>query len=329
MVSLAPLSRRFAELAPITRAAFWIVLAGLCATLMNVVIREAARELHPFEITFFRCLFGFAVMVPWIAKVGGAALRTRKIGYYTLRGAVALVSMLTWFYGITLVPLATATALNFTAPLFSTLGAALALGETVRFRRWAALALGFVGVLIVLRPGSETLDLNACLILVSAFTSGMGIVTVKFLMRTDSPNAIVTYLMLYLMPLSLIPALFVWQWPSPMALLWLALLGALGTVSHLSVARGYGSVDASACTPFEFLRLPFAALLGYAIFAEVTDLWTWIGALVIAASSIYVAHREAKLARLAAASPAPTEPAGGERAPSAQAAAARPLGKAT
>ena len=298
MVSIAPIHRRFAELTPITRAAFWIVLAGFCATLMNVVIREAARELHPFEITFFRCLFGFAVMIPWIARAGGAALKTRKIGYYTLRGVVALISMLTWFYGITLVPLSTATALNFTAPLFSTLGAALVLGETVRFRRWAALAVGFLGVLIVLRPGTETLDLNACLIIVSAFTSGMGVVTVKFLVRTDSPNAIVTYLMLYLMPLSLVPALFVWQWPSPSALGWLVLLGGLGTLSHLSVARGYGSVDASACTPFEFLRLPFAAILGYAIFAEVTDLWTWVGALVIASSSIYVAHREAKLARL-------------------------------
>jgi len=300
MASIAPIHRRFAELAPITRAALWIILAGFCATLMNVVIREAAHELHPFEITFFRCLFGFAVMVPWIAKVGPAALRTRKIGFYTLRGAVALISMLTWFYGITLVPLAMATALNFTAPLFSTLGAALILGETVRMRRWVAIAVGFVGVLIVLRPGTETLDLYAFLIIISAFTSGMGVVTVKFLVRTDSPNAIVTYLMLYLMPLSLVPALFVWQWPSPAALAWLIVLGGLGTTSHLAVVRGYSAVDASACAPFEFLRLPFAAFLGYAIFAEVTDLWTWIGALIIAVSSIYVAHREAKLARLRA-----------------------------
>ncbi|MFI5002337.1 MAG: DMT family transporter [Reyranellales bacterium] len=300
MVSIAPISRRFAQLPPITRAAFWVILAGFCATVMNVVAREAAQELHPFEITFFRCLFGFAAMVPWIAKVGPAALRTRKIGFYTLRAAVALVSMLTWFYGITLVPLSTATALNFTAPLFSTLGAALILGETVRFRRWAALALGFVGVLIVLRPGSATLDLNAMLIILSAFTSGLGVVTVKFLVRTDSPNAIVTYLMLYLTPFSLVPALFVWQWPSLAAIAWLIVLGGLGTVSHLSVVRGYGAVDASACAPFEFLRLPFAAFLGYAVFAEVTDLWTWIGAFIIAGSSVYVAHREAKLARLMA-----------------------------
>lgn len=299
MAPIAPISRRFADLPPITRAAFWVILAGFSSTLMNVAAREAAHDLHPFEVSFFRCVFGFVVLVPWIVKVGPSALRTRKIGFYTLRAAVALISMLTWFYGIVLVPLSTATALNFTAPLFSTLGAALFLSESVRFRRWAALAVGFAGVLIVLRPTREALDVNALIILVSALTSGMGVVTVKFLSRTESPNAIVTYLLLYLVPLSLLPALFVWRWPSIEALGWLVMLGSLGTLSHISVVRGYRSVDASACAPFEFLRLPFAAFLGYAIFSEVTDLWTWLGAFIIASSSIYVAHREARIARLA------------------------------
>ncbi len=299
------ISRRFAALPPITRAAFWVIIAGFCATLMNVIIRAAAHDLHPFEIAFFRCLFGFAVMMPWVAKVGLGALRTRKIGFYTMRGLVSLVSMLTWFYGITLVPLATATALNFTSPLFATAGAALVLHETVRLRRWAALAVGFLGVLVILRPGTEALDLNTLYILLSALTGGMGVVTVKFLARTEPPNAIVTYLMLYLTPMSLIPALFVWQWPSAGAIAWLVLLGILGTVAHLSVVRGYRTVDASACAPFEFLRLPFAAFLGYAIFSEVTDLWTWVGAAAIAGASIYVAHREAKLARRHALAPAP------------------------
>jgi drug/metabolite transporter (DMT)-like permease len=306
MVSLAPINSRFAALPPITRAAFWVIVAGFCATIMNVVVREAAKELHSFEITFFRCLFGFAVMIPWIMKVGVGALKTSKISFYSLRGMVSLVSMLSWFYGITLVPLSTATALNFTAPLFSTLGAALILRETVRVRRWAALAVGFVGTLVVLRPTADGLDPNALYILASALTGGMNVVTVKFLARTESPNAIVTYLMLYVTPLSLVPALFVWQWPSLVALGWLILLGALGTASHLSVVRGYSAVDASACAPFEFLRLPFAAFLGYAIFSEVTDLWTWVGAVTIATSSIYVAHREAKLARMRARPPAAT-----------------------
>ena len=296
MLSLPAIARRFDALPPITRAAFWVIISGFCATIMNVIVRDAASELHPFEITFFRCLFGFVVLIPWIAKVGPSALKTRKKVYYTIRASVSLVSMLSWFYGVSLVPLATATALNFTSPLFATLGAALVLGESVRLRRWSALAVGFIGVVVILRPTGETLNPYALVVVFSAMTGGMNVVTVKFLARTESPAAIVTYLMLFLTPLSLVPALFVWQWPSLVAVVQMVVLGGLGTLAHLSMVRGYGLVDASACAPFEFLRLPFAAFLGYALFSEVTDLWTWAGAIAIAASSIYVARREAKLA---------------------------------
>jgi drug/metabolite transporter (DMT)-like permease len=291
--------------APITRAALWIGLAGLCASSMNVFVRIAALEIHPFEVTFFRCLFGLVVMLPWLLRAGLGTLRTTKITFYTLRAFVSLVSMLTWFYGITLVPLATATALNFTAPLFATAGAALVLHETVRLRRWAAVAVGFLGVIVILRPGSAALDSNMLIILVAAATSGISIVTVKFLSRSEPANAIVTYMVLYLTPMSLIPALFVWSWPSLPTLGWLFVLGATGTLAHLAVVRGYAAADASACAPFEFLRLPFAALIAFLVYGEVTDAWTWIGAAVIAGSSVYVARREAKLSRRAMPPPAP------------------------
>jgi len=295
------------SLAPTTRAALWVMAGGVCSTLMNVLIREAARELHPFEVTFFRCLFGLLVLVPWLMRVGLSSLRTTKVWFYTLRAGVSLVSMLSWFYGITLVPLATATALNFTAPLFAITGAALFLGEVVRLRRWSAVAAGFLGVLVIVRPGVAGLDPNLLYILLSAATMGMGVVTVKFLSRSESATAIVTYMVLYSAPLALIPALFVWRWPSLPTLGWLAALGAIGTTAHFCVARAYGGADASACAPFEFLRMPFTALLAYLVFGEVTDLWTWVGAVVIAGASIYVAHREARLARREAAVSQPAD----------------------
>jgi drug/metabolite transporter (DMT)-like permease len=210
--------------------------------------------------------------------------------------------MLTWFYGITLVPLGTATALNFTGPFFSTMGAWLVLKEVVRPGRWAAIGVGFLGVFIILRPGRDALDLGVLIILFSAAMNGMSVVTMKFLARSEPPNAIVAMLVLYVTPLSLAPALLVWQWPSLATLLWLALLGGLGTLSHMTTVRAYAAADASACAPFEYLRLPYAALLGWLFFAEVTDAWTWIGAAVIAVSSVLVAHREARLARRAASS---------------------------
>ncbi len=266
--------------------------------MMNVLIRVAAQSMHPFEVAFFRCLFGLVLVIPWIVKAGPALSRNRNSGFYLLRAGVGVVSMVTWFYGITVVPLATATAVNFTAPLFATLAAALILREDVRLRRWSAVILGFVGVLVIMRPGSERLDANLLILLLSSATAAMNNITVKFLARTEPPGRIVALFMLYLTPLSLIPALFVWQWPDPHSFGALIGLGCLGTIAHLSVARALAAADASACAPFEFARLPFAALVGFLWFAEVTDLWTWVGAAIIAGSSVYVAHREARLARL-------------------------------
>jgi drug/metabolite transporter (DMT)-like permease len=287
------------RLAPITRAALWIVLSGVCAVTMNVLIRIAAQAMHPFEVAFFRCLFGLVLLLPWIVRSGPALFRSRNSGFYLLRAGVGLVSMATWFYGITVVPLATATAVNFTAPLFATLAAALVLHEDVRLRRWSAVVLGFVGVLVIMRPGSERLDANLLILLLSAATAAMNNITVKFLARSgEPPSRIVAFFMIYLTPLSLIPALFVWRWPDPSTFGALIGLGCLGTIAHISVARALAAADASACAPFEFARLPFAALIGFLWFGEVTDFWTWVGAAIIAVSSIYVAHREARLARL-------------------------------
>jgi drug/metabolite transporter (DMT)-like permease len=207
--------------------------------------------------------------------------------------------MVTWFYGITVVPLATATAVNFTAPLFATIAAVFVLHEDVRLRRWSAVVIGFVGVLVIMRPGAERLDANLLILLLSAASAAMNNITVKFLARTEPPGRIVAMFMIYLTPLSLIPALFVWRWPDPSTFGALVGLGGLGTIAHLSVARALATADASACAPFEFARLPFAALIGFLWFGELTDVWTWAGAAIIAGSSVYVAHREARVARLA------------------------------
>jgi drug/metabolite transporter (DMT)-like permease len=290
---------RFDALPLVTQAALWMLLGALVGGMMNVVIRLACAELHPLEVVFFRNLFSLVFMLPWLARVGFGVLRSSsKIGFFLLRALVSFTSMVTWFIGINLVPLATATALNFTAPLFATIGAALILKEQVRARRWSAIGIGFVGVIVILRPFGPV-DANLLLILASAATAAMGSITVKFLSRTESASAIVTFMVLYTTPMALVPALFVWQWPSLTGWLLLLALGVFGTVAHFSVARALAAADASVCAAFEFLRLPYAALLAWTFFNEPTDLWTWVGAAIIAGSSLYVAHREAKLARRA------------------------------
>jgi len=292
----APFLPRLDKLSPIAQALIWSLFGTVTGGLMNVLIRAAAAELDPIEIVFFRNFFALVVMVPFIVRLGPGALRTSKMGFYTLRAVVAFLSMITWFIGITIVPLATATALNFTAPLFATILAAMVLGEQVRVRRWSAIAMGFIGVIVILRPFGP-LDLAMLVLLFSAATAAMGSITVKFLSRSEPAVAIVSYMVIYLTPISLVPALFVWQWPSLATTGYLLLLGLCGVLSHFGVTRALAAADASAIAPFEFLRLPYAALLGFIFFAERPDAWTWIGAAIIVGSSLYVAHREAKLAR--------------------------------
>jgi drug/metabolite transporter (DMT)-like permease len=163
-------------------------------------------------------------------------------------------------------------------------------------RRWAAVIAGFCGVLVIMRPTDASLGMGLLLILASSAAGAANNITVKYLVRTERPNTIVALFVVYLTPLSLLPALPVWEWPDLRTLGWLAGLGAIGTVAHLSMARAYALADASACAPYEFVRLPYAALIGFVLFGETSDLWTWVGAAIIAAAAIYVACREAHLA---------------------------------
>ena len=133
--------------------AMWMVGACLFFAAMSGIIRHVSAELHAFEIAFLRNLFGLAFMMPWLARVGWSGLKTQRIGLYTVRGIIGLAAMLAFFWAITILPLAQVTALSFTAPLFATILAALVLREVVRARRWAAILVGFVGALIILRPG--------------------------------------------------------------------------------------------------------------------------------------------------------------------------------
>jgi drug/metabolite transporter (DMT)-like permease len=276
------------------RGALWMVMSGACFASMTAVIRHLSVDMHAFEIVFFRNALGLVFLLPWLWRGGLAGVRTRRIGLHGLRMVIGLVTMLCWFSAVTMMPIAEATALSFTAPLFGTVGAALVLGEAVRTRRWVATAVGFAGAMIILRPGIEALSLPAFLVLASSACMAVGMMIVKTLSRTDSATVIVLYMGLGLTPLSLGPALLVWETPTPSAWFWLFGLGALATLGHLMFVRAMASGEASAVLPFDFSRLIFAAALGFAVFGQQPDVWTWIGAAVIFAAALFTASREAK-----------------------------------
>ena len=209
------------KLSVTVEGALWMVTAAALFSVLNLLIRHASTELHPFQVTFFRNFFSLAFMLPWLMRAGLGGLRTRKWGLYSTRALTGLAAMLTWFYAISVMPLAEAVALNFTTPLFATVGAALFLGEVVRLRRWTATVVGFLGVLVIVRPDADAIDLMAVLVLVSACFSAASALQVKALARTESTTAMVTYMVLFLTPMSLVPALFVWSWPSWGMLVWL------------------------------------------------------------------------------------------------------------
>jgi drug/metabolite transporter (DMT)-like permease len=294
-----------ARLSGALRGALSMIGAGASFAVMIVIVRHLSTEQHPFQIAFFRNLFGTVFMLPWIIRTGWAGLRTQRFGLHMVRALVGLAAMLCFFSAISLMPVAEVTALTFTAPLFATAGAALVLGETVRLRRWTATAIGFVGALIILRPGSQTITPAALIALTSAAFMAVALLTVKVLSRTENPNAIVLYMGLMLTPLSLIPALFVWTQPAPETWPWLVVMGLTATIGQLLMVRAFAAAEASAVLPFDFARLIFVAVLGFLLFGEHPDLWTWIGAAVIVTATVYIAHRESRLGGEVPPPPAP------------------------
>jgi drug/metabolite transporter (DMT)-like permease len=253
--------------------------------------------MHTFEVVFFRNLFGLAAMLPLLSGVGLAMFRAQRPGRLMLMSIGHVVGMVCYFLAIAYLPLAEVTALAFSKPLFTTIGAALILHEIVRARRWSAVALGFVGVLIVLQPGAQAISPYAVLVLLSAVSGAATALLIKRLTATEAVATIVWYQALFATALALPLSLLHWRMPDASGWLLLIAIGALGTLSWLTQTRAFFLIDASAVVPFEFLRLPFAAVVAYVWFAEVPSVWTWLGGALIFGASVYIAEREARLAR--------------------------------
>jgi drug/metabolite transporter (DMT)-like permease len=270
-----------------------ITSAALFA-LMTGIVRHVSLGVHPFEIGFFRYAFGVVALIPWILYSGQARIRTRRLGLHFGRALLALATVMFFFAAVSWMPLAEATALSFTAPFFTTLGAAVVLGEVVGLRRWTAVVIGFAGAMIILRPGIDVISPPALLALASAATLAGGVLAVKKLARTESADTIVLYQSVLVLPLAAVPAAVVWTTPDGEALMWLALIGLLATLGQLAYVRAYAAADAAAVVPFDFSRLIFAALIGFALFGEQPDVWTWTGAAAIFVATLTVARGESR-----------------------------------
>ncbi len=264
---------------------------------IRVVASDPVNPIPAVEVAFFRNLFGLLVLAPMLLRVGVAALATQRIRLHLLRAAFQSVGMLCFFVGITLIPLSEATTLSFSAPLFATILAIVVLGERVRMRRISALVIGFVGVLLVLRPRVESMSLGAALILISSLAWAVSMTIIKSLSRTESALTLTVYAALFMSPIVLIPSIPVWENPSLVQLGWLFGVGGVGSVGHMAFAQAFKIAEMSAVLPLDFLRLLWASACGYWLFAEVPSGWSWAGGVIVFSAATYIAFREAKLGR--------------------------------
>ena len=279
------------------RAALLMLGSTVFFGLMAVAIKLASATLHTFEIAFFRNFFGLVAAMPLLLRHGPDLLRTTQLPRYVFRCMIGAVSMMCGFWAIGHLPLAQAVALSYSTPIFVTIAAVCFLHEQVRARRWAAVALGFVGVMIIVRSGSDSFSAGTLVALAAAVLSGIVSIQIKQLSKVEPADRIVFYTTLLWVPMSLLPALTVWEWPRGIAWVWVIAAGFLGTSGHMLWTRALKLGDVSALTPISFMQLPIVALAGWLFFQEPLDRWTALGAGVIFAANAYIAHREAQLAR--------------------------------
>ncbi len=285
-------NRKFARGPSPFRGMAYMLACGFAFAAMNAIIRHMSADLHPLEIAFFRSLFGLLAFAPAFIRHGIEPLKTNRPAMHLLRGSLNVVSMTLFFTAISLVPLAKVAALGFSAPLFATVLAVVLLGEAIRARRITALIVGFTGTMIILRPGYGGMDLGAVLILISSLGYATGLIVIKSLTRTESSTTISIYAMLVTTPATFLLALSVWQAPTWSQLAWMAAIGGIGSLAHLAFAEAVKAVDITVVMPLDFTKLIWSAIIGYLVFAEIPDVWTWVGGTVIFSAVIYIAYRE-------------------------------------
>lgn len=277
---------------PVMRGVLMMCISTMAFSVMHVTIRQVSFEVPVFQVVFLRNLFGLLFLMPMLMSGGMGSLRTDRIGLHMFRAVLNIIAMMMFFYALTITPLAKTTALSFISPIFAAALSVLVLKERFRLHRWAAIGAGFVGMLIILRPGVVEMDTGGMLVVFAASFAAVTIVVIKVLSRTDSSVTIAAWMAIFLSLLSVGPAIWVWVWPSAAAWGWLFVIGFFGTIAQLSISQALKETDPTAVLPFDFLKLVWTALLAAWLFGEIPDLYTWIGAGVIFASGLYIAQRE-------------------------------------
>lgn len=274
-----------------------MIIATVLFSVMHASIKHMSSNMHPFEIAFFRNLFGLLVIAPWFIKYGLEPLKTKKIKLHLARSFFNVIAMLSFFYALSIAPLADVASLAFTAPLFASILAVFFLKEIIGIKRIIAIILGFIGAIIVIDPVYSSINNGHILTLLSASVWSISLIIIKILGRTESSVTITSYMVIIMISLSGFAAYFYWETPTIHDLIFLAIIGISGTAAQMLLAQALRQGDTSIIMPFDFLKLIWAVGIGYLFFFEVPSLNTWLGSLIIFLSTIYIANRERVLSK--------------------------------
>jgi len=286
-------SKNWVKLSGNIRGIVWLSIGAFLFSITDVIVKLLGRKFDPMELALFRYGIGMIILTPIFLKMGLENLKTKKIGLHIIRMLLAMLAQVGIFITVINIPLADATAIFFSKPLFTTIIAVFLVSEIVSKRRWSATAIGFLGVIIMVRPGSGSMNLIALVGVAAALTFAIANVLIRVLSKTEPPNRILFYYHIGGIIVFTGPAIFVWQ--TPIGIEWVLLISVavLTTIGMTCFVQAFSIGEANAVGPIEYVRLIYAAIFGYLVFSEIPSLWTGVGAILIIASAIYIARDEA------------------------------------
>ena len=285
---------RWLALSGNVRGIIWITFGTILFALTDVVVKRLGHSFHPFELSLFRYVVGFLMLAPVFWHMGRKGLRTNRIGLHLARLVLATLAQLGFFISVINLKLADATAIMFSKPLFTTVVAVVILSELVTKQRWTATIVGFIGVIIMMRPGTGVIDPIVLIAVAAALTFAVANILIRLMAPTEPPNRILFYYHIGGVALLIVPTIYVWQTPTGIEWGFLALIGVLTTLGMICYIRAYSIGEANAIGPIEYVRLIYAGLFGYFLFGEIVDIWTLVGGAIIVGSTLFIARDEAR-----------------------------------
>ena len=274
------------------KAILLTVSGSFFAVLMESLIRSAQYDSNVYTIGFLRFLFGLIIIFPYLIKKKFIPYKTKNFKFYFIRGLFNLPMMILGFGALVYVPFEQFKALHFLSPIIVVLLSFIIFREKIYMYRILALVIGFIGMLIIVRPGIVDFNIGTIMILISLTFWSLIIIVSKFVSKDDSPITMVTYQYTLMTIFALPLAIYFWQMPSLQSLIFVFIGAISGTILHLSLALSYKYAELSVTQPVWFSGLIFGSVFGFFVFNETPDVWTWIGGIVVFSSVLLITYNE-------------------------------------